>query len=816
MNTEPIANRCPKCQAPLPSNAPRGLCPKCLLAAVSTPTEAGQPADRKPPPPVATVAAAFPQLEIVELIGHGGMGVVYKARQPRLDRLVALKLLPQSLATDAAFAERFNREARVLARLNHPNIVTVHDFGQSGGFFYLLMEYVDGVNLRQAMQAGRFTPQQAMLLVPKICEALQFAHDEGILHRDIKPENILLDTKGRVKIADFGIAKLVGEARENLTLTGSGLAVGTPHYMAPEQLEHPQDVDQRADIYSLGVVFYEMLTGELPIGRFAPPSQKSSVDARVDEVVFHALEKEREKRFRTAGEVKTSVEAITSNPAVAPSPPAPAGGPARPRHGAVIPERRIPCYISTPEHLSTFSGQIVYIYTGKGEMRLDAENLTFVSNWQSTVIPLQDIRELGIGHYSRLAKPLRLDYLAVTFEQASQRRTLLFTPSIRGGISLPFEVNPLVAECLWAVREAVIARTGKAPAGPSPAELPRSHQFNPLGQAIKTILPICAVCAILEFLVPVLLRGQGTHKTWGHTLGGWIIVLGSGAVLLIFIAMSARDARARRNRADDRESSLGEPPLSPPPGSGRRPRSWRLTSLLPFLVAVGLVALPLLLWSLGAWHFPAFAERIFDNHSAAAPAGEFVLYTVPTPGPYRAGVLQHWTFKCLVPANHLARVVFVRWTNGVPKFEPGGSAYFKVGKASIDEDFYLSCERLAEAPATGVSNEVQWAVSLFGHVATSLFLPREPAYRPLETPSRLTVRSGHQGILRLVDYVQPEGESSRVKSGVELRIFLEPLNSLPIRTDPFEVEGTNYVVGHGLGWTTEEALKAIKQWPDDP
>jgi len=209
MNTEPIANCCPKCQAPLPANALRDLCPKCLLAAVSTPTEAGQPTDQKPPPPIETVAAAFPQLEIIELVGHGGMGVVYKARQPRLDRFVALKLLPQSLAADAAFAERFNREARVLARLNHANIVTVHDFGQSGGFFYLLMEFVDGVNLRQAMRAGRFTPQQAMLLVPEICEALQFAHDEGILHRDIKPENILLDRRGRVKVADFGLAKLL-------------------------------------------------------------------------------------------------------------------------------------------------------------------------------------------------------------------------------------------------------------------------------------------------------------------------------------------------------------------------------------------------------------------------------------------------------------------------------------------------------------------------------------------------------------------------------------------------------------------------------
>ncbi len=321
MNIEPIANHCPKCQAPLPASAPQGLCPKCLLAAAAAPTEAGQPAPAGAPPALETVATAFPQLEILELIGSGGMGVVYKARQPRLDRCVALKLLPESLAAGAAFSERFHREARLLARLNHPNIVTVHDFGESGGFYFLLMEYVDGVNLRQAMEAGRFTPAQALALVPKICEALQYAHDEGVLHRDIKPSNILLDTRGRVKIADFGIAKLIGDRTHDATLTASGAVVGTPQYMAPEQLEHPQDVDQRADIYSLGVVFYEMLTGELPIGRFAPPSEKAAVDSRVDAVVFHALEKEREKRFRSAGEVKTSVEAITAadRPGAAPA-----------------------------------------------------------------------------------------------------------------------------------------------------------------------------------------------------------------------------------------------------------------------------------------------------------------------------------------------------------------------------------------------------------------------------------------------------------------------------------------------------------------
>jgi serine/threonine protein kinase len=263
------------------------------------------------------VAAAFPQLEIIECIGQGGMGVVFKARQPKLDRFVALKLLPEKPGTDPAFEERFNREARVLARLSHPNIVAVHDFGQSGPFFYLLMEYVDGVNLRQAMRVERFTPAQALALVPKICDALQYAHEEGVLHRDIKPENLLLDQRGRVKIADFGIAKLLGDAKD-ITLTASGATIGTPHYMAPEQLERPHDVDQRADVYSLGVVFYEMLTGELPIGRFAPPSEKAPMDPRVDQVVLRTLEKERERRFQSAGDVKTQVERITANPGSAP------------------------------------------------------------------------------------------------------------------------------------------------------------------------------------------------------------------------------------------------------------------------------------------------------------------------------------------------------------------------------------------------------------------------------------------------------------------------------------------------------------------
>jgi tRNA A-37 threonylcarbamoyl transferase component Bud32 len=322
MNAEPT-KICPKCQGPIPPEAPQGLCPKCVLDVAATATEVGRPAAPIPPPPRETIAAAFPQLEIIELIGQGGMGLVYKARQPKLDRFVALKLLPLKPNADPAFSERFNREARALARLNHPNIVSVHDFGQAANFCFLLMEFVNGVNLRQAMRAGRFTPTQALAIVPRICDALQYAHEEGVLHRDIKPENLLLDARGRIKIADFGIAKLLGDDRD-VTLTASGAAIGTPHYMAPEQIERPHEVDQRADVYSLGVVFYEMLTGELPIGRFAPPSEKSAVDVRVDDVVMRALEKERERRFQSAGEVKTQVENITANPMAATRPADPA------------------------------------------------------------------------------------------------------------------------------------------------------------------------------------------------------------------------------------------------------------------------------------------------------------------------------------------------------------------------------------------------------------------------------------------------------------------------------------------------------------
>src|ERR1035437_6326694 len=313
METERI---CPNCHKPLPPDVPLGLCPECLMkAGLNTGTEpavVGSTGSGFVPPPVEEIAKLFPQLEVLEFIGKGGMGAVYKARQPSLDRLVALKILPPTAASDAGFAERFNREARALARLNHPNIVAVHDFGRAGTLHYLVMEYVDGGNLRQIERAGKLTPEQALGIVPQICEALQFAHNEGIVHRDIKPENILLDKKGRVKITDFGIAKMLGLTTDEAPLTGAGDVVGTPHYMAPEQIEKPRSVDHRADIYSLGVVFYEMLTGELPLGKFAPPSRKVQVDVRLDEVVLQALEKEPSMRYQQASEEKRAVETIAT------------------------------------------------------------------------------------------------------------------------------------------------------------------------------------------------------------------------------------------------------------------------------------------------------------------------------------------------------------------------------------------------------------------------------------------------------------------------------------------------------------------------
>jgi serine/threonine protein kinase len=317
---------CQTCGTPL-TNLPNAgsdtsICPTCLLG-LGLPqmaaTQDWQPAGHEPGfeesldrvPDVAQLVNYFPNLEIQHLIGYGGMGAVYQARQSQLDRVVALKIMSPRLSRNAAFTQRFMREARTLAKMAHPNIVMVFEFGQAGPLHYLILEYVDGINLRDAMLEGHLSTKEALSIVPQLCDALQYAHDEGIVHRDIKPENILLDKKGRVKIADFGLAKLIQPNAEELRLTGSKQVLGTLNYMAPEQIEGRSNIDHRADIYSMGVVLYELLTGELPLGRFAVPSEKNHGDTRLDEVVLRTLEKEPNRRYQKASEVKTAMQEIS-------------------------------------------------------------------------------------------------------------------------------------------------------------------------------------------------------------------------------------------------------------------------------------------------------------------------------------------------------------------------------------------------------------------------------------------------------------------------------------------------------------------------
>ncbi len=353
------ARTCPKCATAIPASFPEGLCPKCLLEQaapdapvagetqlptladldasentipVAPPVSGSTPVRLTGVPSLDMLRRIFPDLEILDVLGAGGMGSVYKARQPRLNRLIALKIMVAAPGHEADFALRFEREAQVLARLSHPHIVILYDFGELGPqrtgadpLFYFLMEYVDGTDLGQLIKSKELKPTQALAIVPQICEALQYAHDQGITHRDIKPANILIDKRGVVKIADFGLAKMITGTEESLMtgLTQTGTAMGTPHYMAPEQWEHPQQVDHRADIYALGVVFYEMLTGERPAGVFEPPSKKTKppVDKKLDGVVMRAMDKNPDRRYQQAGQIGDDVTRISgankSRPATA-------------------------------------------------------------------------------------------------------------------------------------------------------------------------------------------------------------------------------------------------------------------------------------------------------------------------------------------------------------------------------------------------------------------------------------------------------------------------------------------------------------------
>ena len=284
------------------------------------------------PPTMEEAAQLFPGYEVLQLLGRGGMGAVFKARQIELDRFVAIKLLPLEISVDQNFVGRFRREARAMAKLNHPNIIAVHDFGQTGeGHLFFVMEFVGGANLHEVIQQVGLDPDQALSLVGQVCAALAYAHGKGVVHRDIKPANVMVNDEWHVKVADFGLARLTDPAADIFSTATTGLVMGTPAYMAPEQ-KSGAHVDHRADIYSLGVMLYEMLCRQVPRGIFPPPSQCIGCDERLDHIVNRAMQQQPELRYQNTAEMKADVDTARTpppppQPAVrrAPPPPKPIG-----------------------------------------------------------------------------------------------------------------------------------------------------------------------------------------------------------------------------------------------------------------------------------------------------------------------------------------------------------------------------------------------------------------------------------------------------------------------------------------------------------
>lgn len=264
------------------------------------------------PPSTEELDELIPGYKFLQFIERGGMGAVYKAVQKSLNRTVAVKLLPQVHRNKESFAERFKREAHALALLNHPHIIAVHDFGETpDGQMYYVMEFVSGMDLQHLLKRDPPEPRQILKIITQVCEALQFAHENGVVHRDIKPANILVDERGNVKVADFGLAKVMGQQAVDYTATG--MTIGTPDYIAPEALDQSRHIDHRADIYSLGVMIYELFTGHVPKGVWEPPSIRSGADKGIDAVVSKAMQNNPEKRYQHVRDMTQVLEKLFKN-----------------------------------------------------------------------------------------------------------------------------------------------------------------------------------------------------------------------------------------------------------------------------------------------------------------------------------------------------------------------------------------------------------------------------------------------------------------------------------------------------------------------
>ena len=252
------------------------------------------------------LASLFPGYDIQHLVATGGMGAVYCAVQESLDRVVAIKILPTEFSQDPEFCDGFEAEAKAMAKLNHPNLIGVFDFGEVAGMLYIIMEYVEGETLFNVTQGGIIKTSEALRLMQGICAGVASAHEHGILHRDIKPANILLDAHLQPKIGDFGLARPM-----DTKIQEGDQIFGTPGYTAPEVIEPPHDFNQRADIFSLGVMLHELITGKLPDEDPRPASAQVRCHPRVDAVIRKATQPDPDKRFQSAAEMAEELAKVS-------------------------------------------------------------------------------------------------------------------------------------------------------------------------------------------------------------------------------------------------------------------------------------------------------------------------------------------------------------------------------------------------------------------------------------------------------------------------------------------------------------------------
>lgn len=267
------------------------------------------------PPSLSEMQTLLPGYQFLALLGRGGMGAVFKATQISLHRTVAIKVLPKDSMSDldANFGARFRQEARTMAKLSHPNIVSVFETGEAGGLLYIVMEFVDGTDVARLIEReGKIVSGRIVRLLTQVCHALQYAHQRGVVHRDIKPANLLLTQDGILKIADFGLAKHLDDAA--LALTKVDVTIGTPDFLAPEAWTPNTPLDSRADLYAVGVTLYQMLTGEIPRGLWEMPSARAGTDVRFDAIIERAMQPKPEARYQSAAELGRDLERIQMEP----------------------------------------------------------------------------------------------------------------------------------------------------------------------------------------------------------------------------------------------------------------------------------------------------------------------------------------------------------------------------------------------------------------------------------------------------------------------------------------------------------------------